>query len=91
MHSVYTGRQYPLRDTFYSCGLSYDEDSPKLTKAQIARLRPAHEAYWNVTPVKKTISIKIDADILAALQSGGKGYQTKINSILRKAITTGDY
>nr|WP_269138881.1 BrnA antitoxin family protein [Treponema vincentii] len=29
--------------------------------------------------------------MLAALQSGGKGYQTKINSILRKAITTGDY
>ena len=33
--------------------ISYDEDSPKLTKAQIARLRPAHEAYWNVTPVKQ--------------------------------------
>ena len=45
----------------------------------------------NVTPVKKTISIKIDADILAVLQSLGKGYQTRINSILRKAITTGDY
>ena len=69
----------------------YDEDSPKLTKEQIARLRPAHVAYWNVTPVKKTISIKIDADILAVLQSLGKGYQTRINSILRKAITTGDY
>ena len=69
----------------------YDEDSPKLTKEQIARLRPAHEAYWNVTPVKKTISIKIDADILAVLQSLGKGYQTRINSILRKAIATGDY
>ena len=69
----------------------YDEDSPKLTKAQIARLKPAHEAYWSVTPVKKTISIKIDADILAVLQSLGKGYQTRINSILRKAITTGDY
>ncbi len=69
----------------------YDEDSPKLTKEQIASLRPAHEAYWNVTPVKKTISIKIDADILAVLQSLGKGYQTRINSILRKAITTGDY
>ena len=56
----------------------YDEDSPKLTKEQIARLRPAHEAYWNVTPVKKTISIKIDADILAVLQSLGRGYQTRI-------------
>ena len=71
--------------------ISYDEDSPKLTKAQIARLKPAHEAYWNITPVKKTISIKIDADILAALQSLGKGYQTRINSILREAITTGNY
>ena len=71
--------------------ISYDEDSPKLTKEQIARLRPAHEAYWNVTPVKKTISIKIDADILAVLQSLGKGYQTRINSILREAITTGNY
>ena len=71
--------------------ISYDEDSPKLTKEQIARLRPAHEAYWNVTPVKKTISIKIDADILAVLQSLGKGYQTRINSILRGAITTGNY
>ena len=60
-------------------------------KEQIARLKPAHEAYWNVTPIKKTISIKIDADILAVLQSLGKGYQTRINSILRKAITTGDY
>ena len=71
--------------------ISYDEDSPKLTKEQIARLRPAHEAYWNVTPVKKTISIKIDADILVALQLLGKGYQTRINSILRKTIMTGNY
>ncbi|AAS12321.1 BrnA antitoxin family protein [Treponema denticola] len=71
--------------------ISYDEDSPKLTKEQIARLRPVHEAYWNVTPIKKKISIKIDADILAVLQSLGKGYQTRINSILREAITTGNY
>ena len=71
--------------------ISYDEDSPKLTKKQIARLRPAHEAYWNVTPVKKTISIKIDADILVALQLLGKGYQTRINRILRKTIMTGNY
>ena len=71
--------------------ISYDEDSPKLTKEQIARLRPAHETYWDVRPVKKTISIKIDADILAVLQSLGKGYQTRINSILREAITTGNY
>ncbi|MGI5102395.1 BrnA antitoxin family protein [Treponema vincentii] len=33
-----------------------------------------------------------DADILTALQSRGKGYQTtRINKILRKAIMMGDY
>ena len=69
--------------------ISYDEDSPKLTEAQIARLKPLHEEYWYITPVKKTISIKIDADILAALQSSGRGYQTRINAILRAAVTNG--
>ena len=33
--------------------ISYDEDSPKLTEAQIARLKPLHEEYWYITPVKK--------------------------------------
>lgn len=69
--------------------VSYDEDSPKLTEEQISRLKPAHEKYWNVTPVKKTISIKIDADILDALKSTGRGYQTRINQILREAVTAG--
>ena len=71
--------------------ISYDEDSPKLTKEQIARVSRVVQSYWNVTPIKKTISIKIDADILAVLQSLGKVYQTRINSILREAITTGNY
>lgn len=39
----------------------------------------------------QTISIKIDADILAVLQLLGKDYQTRINTILRKDIMTGDY
>ncbi|UTC61265.1 BrnA antitoxin family protein [Treponema sp. OMZ 787] len=69
--------------------ISYDDDSPKLTQEQISRLKPFHEAYWTVTPVKKTISIKIDADILAALQSLGRGYQTRINAILREAVMNG--
>jgi uncharacterized protein (DUF4415 family) len=37
-------------------------------------------------PVKKDVHIKLDADILAWLKSGGKGYQTRINAILRKAM-----
>ena len=69
--------------------ISYDEESPRLTKEQIARLKPFHAKYWHITPIKKTISIKIDADILAAFQSLGRGYQTRINAILREAVMEG--
>ena len=34
-------------------------------------------------PVKKQLTIRIDADILAWLRAQGKGYQTRINRILR--------
>ncbi len=61
----------------------FDEDSPKLSVAQIERLRPR---LFSVKPIKKAISIKIDADVLEALKSSGKGYQTRINSILRQVV-----
>ena len=37
-------------------------------------------------PVKKSVSIRIDADVLLWLKSQGKGYQTRINTILRQAM-----
>ena len=60
-----------------------DKDAPKLTPSQIARMKPAHPEYWKVEPVKVSLSIKIDADVLAWFKSGGKGYQTRINKALR--------
>ena len=61
----------------------YDVDSPKLTADQIARMKPVHFEYWKVEPVKVSLSIKIDADVLAWFKSKGKGYQTRINKALR--------
>ena len=37
-------------------------------------------------PVKEMTTIRIDADILHWLRKQGKGYQTKINAILRKEM-----
>ena len=64
----------------------YGEDSPKLTADQIARMKPAHPEYWKVESVKVSLSIKIDADVLAWFKSGGKGYQTRINKALRDVM-----
>jgi len=34
-------------------------------------------------PVKKQLTIRLDADVLEWLKGHGKGYQTRINRILR--------
>jgi uncharacterized protein (DUF4415 family) len=37
-------------------------------------------------PIKKPLTIRIDADVLLWLKSGGRGYQTRINALLRSAM-----
>ena len=40
----------------------------------------------NYKPIKKTINVRLDADIIEWLKSSGKGYQTRMNAILREAM-----
>ena len=37
-------------------------------------------------PVKQSTTVRIDADVLAWLKAQGKGYQTRLNRILRAAM-----
>lgn len=37
-------------------------------------------------PVKKSTTVRIDSDVIAWLKSKGKGYQTRMNGILRQAM-----
>ena len=39
-------------------------------------------------PVKKPVTIRLDADVLEWFKAGGKGYQTRINQLLRKYMET---
>ena len=39
-------------------------------------------------PVKQSLTIRLDADVIAWLKSQGSGYQTRINSLLRTAMTS---
>jgi uncharacterized protein (DUF4415 family) len=57
-------------------------DIPELTAADFARAIP--NPYYR--PVKKAINARLDADVLAWLQSKGKGYQTRMNELLRQAM-----
>jgi uncharacterized protein (DUF4415 family) len=57
-------------------------DIPEWTDEQFARaLRP--DQY---RPVKRQMTARLDADVIAWLKAPGKGYQTRMNAILRKAM-----
>ena len=57
-------------------------DMPELTAAQLSEMKPA--ALYR--PVKKQITARVDADVLAWLKSQGKGYQSRMNAILRREM-----
>ena len=39
-------------------------------------------------PIKKSLTIRIDVDVLAWVKQQGKGYQTRINGLLREVMET---
>jgi uncharacterized protein (DUF4415 family) len=56
-------------------------------------LPPLGEDFWKNAvpspfhrPIKKPLSVRIDADIIAWLKSQGAGYQSRMNAILREAM-----
>ncbi len=57
-------------------------DMPELIVAQLSEMKPA--ALYR--PFKKQITARVDADVLAWLKSQGKGYQSRMNAILRREM-----
>lgn len=54
---------------------------------------PLDEVFWKnamrnpfYKPTKTSTTVRVDSDVLAWLKSQGKGYQTRINTILRQAM-----
>ena len=72
--------------------------SKELTAEELAKLPDSaidysdiselDDAFWEeaevvVPPGKEHISIKVDRDVLAYFRSAGRGYQTRMNAVLR--------
>ena len=70
-----------------------------LTDAEAARLRPLAEVLPELAesikrgrgrpPVdtpKKQVTLRIDAEVLERLRSSGKGWQGRVNEVLKKAV-----
>jgi len=62
-------------------------------RIDVSDVPPLSEAFWQnavrnpfYRPVKRQVTVRLDADVLAWLRSAGRGYQSKLNTILRKAM-----
>ncbi len=54
---------------------------------------PLDDTFWKnavrnpfYKPTKTSTTVRVDSDVLAWLKNPGKGYQTRMNDILRKAM-----
>jgi uncharacterized protein (DUF4415 family) len=59
-------------------------DIPEMTDEQWKHARRGH--FYR--PRKQQITARVDADVLNWLKSQGKGYQSRINTILRREMLT---
>jgi uncharacterized protein (DUF4415 family) len=58
-------------------------DWPPLTEEQIKEFKLFHlRNMANYKLIKKTVNVRLDADVIEWLQSGGRGYQGRMNAIL---------
>jgi uncharacterized protein (DUF4415 family) len=61
------------------------DELPEAARSAVLRLRGRPK----LSEPKKPVNIRIDADILSSFRKTGKGWQTRLNSILRRAIEQG--
>jgi uncharacterized protein (DUF4415 family) len=63
------------------------------SEIDFSEIPPLTESFWKnavrnpfYRPVKQQLTVRLDADIVAWLRRQGKGYQTRLNQVLREAM-----
>ena len=95
-------RPTPEEDAKINQGIAEDPDSPELTDEDFARMRPVWDfpdlvadlqkhGHLGRPPLapearKKRVTLHLDPDVLDRLKADGKGWQTRANAALRKAL-----
>ena len=80
-------------------GVAQDPDNPELTAEDFARMRPASETHpefvedWlrrkrgrQRAPTKVLVSLRLEREVVERLRATGRGWQTRANDMLRKAV-----
>jgi uncharacterized protein (DUF4415 family) len=69
-----------------NAGIAADPDAQPFTDAEWA-LAKVMRGRPTVEHPKKVISMRLDDDVVAALRASGKGWQTRVNQLLREYVS----
>ncbi|MFL9922132.1 BrnA antitoxin family protein [Paraburkholderia fungorum] len=76
----------PEEDAAINRGIAADPDTYELSSREIAELKPLSAKRFGRPPKenpKEQVSVRYDADVIAAFRSTGDGWQTRMNDALR--------
>jgi uncharacterized protein (DUF4415 family) len=66
------------------------------SEIDFSEIPPLKESFWKnavrnplYRPVKRQLTVRLDSDVVAWLRQQGKGYQTRLNQMLREAMLEG--
>ena len=91
-------RPTPEEDAEINRGIALDPDNPVWTNEDWANARPMREVMPHLvqawrrsrgkqkTPTKVLVSLRLDSDLVATLRASGRGWQSRANELLKKAV-----
>ena len=88
----------PDEDYAINAAVAADPEASELDDAWFKRARPASEVVPHIVrryrrtrgkqraPTKNQVTLRLDADLVLRFRETGKGWQTRINDTLRRAV-----
>jgi len=73
-------------DAFWADAAVVREGGPAAVRAALAEKRRGRGR--QKSPLKRATTLRFDADVLAALKATGKGWQTRVNTVMREWLQT---
>lgn len=71
-------------DATINNGIAADPDTYELTVAEFAELRPVKIGRPKAQVIKERITIRLSPEVLSAFKASGKGWQSRIDSVLKE-------
>lgn len=73
-------------DAIINAGIAADPDTYELSDEEFKTLRPVTRGRPRADKTKRSVTIRLDDEVVEAFQQSGSGWQTRINNVLKDYV-----